>query len=124
VQQGILESKALKLTVPKTWSPRKRQPNGRRAPAYLALIEHFQLRPFRTEGAYEVALGVLDSLALREMGSLDSGEQDNLDTLRLQVEAYDREHVELESQSYDPLTMLKYVVQEGGMTQADLWVGF
>jgi antitoxin component HigA of HigAB toxin-antitoxin module len=73
---------------------------------------------------YRAALGVLDSLTVREEGSLDAGEQDYLDTLTMLVEAYDREGFELESQAHDPLTMLKYVMQESGMTQGLTLAGF
>jgi len=36
------------------------------------------------------------------------------------VESYDREHHDVETEDGDPLTMLKYAMQESGMTQADL----
>jgi HTH-type transcriptional regulator/antitoxin HigA len=36
------------------------------------------------------------------------------------VEAYDREHHDIDTHHLDPLSMLKYLMQESGMTQADL----
>jgi HTH-type transcriptional regulator/antitoxin HigA len=36
------------------------------------------------------------------------------------VEAYDREHHDFDTAERDPLTMLKYLMQESGMSQADL----
>jgi HTH-type transcriptional regulator/antitoxin HigA len=36
------------------------------------------------------------------------------------VEVYDREHLDEDSDQCDPLTMLKYLMQESGMTQGDL----
>ena len=36
------------------------------------------------------------------------------------VEAYDREHDDSENGGRDPLTMLKYIMQESGTTQTDL----
>jgi len=99
---------------------RKRRANGRPAPAYLALIDIFPLRPLRSERDYDAAVAVLDTLAVRAEGSLDPGEQDYLDTLTMLVEAYDREHYDDAPKDRDPLTVLKYVMQESGMTQVDL----
>jgi HTH-type transcriptional regulator/antitoxin HigA len=99
---------------------RKRPANGRPAPAYLALIDVFPLRPLRSERAYDAAVAVLDTLAVRPEGSLDPGEQDYLDTLTMLVEAYDQEHYDIDTEHGDPLAMLKYLMQESGMTQADL----
>jgi HTH-type transcriptional regulator/antitoxin HigA len=86
----------------------------------LALIDSFPLRPLRSERDYDAAVTILDALAVRPEGSLDPGEQDYLDTLTMLVEAYDREHYEIGVRHGDPLSMLKYVMQESGMTQADL----
>jgi HTH-type transcriptional regulator/antitoxin HigA len=107
-------------TAAKSRTARKRQANGRLAAAYLALIQNFPLRPLRSEREYDAALTVLDSLAVRPEGSLDPGEQDYFDTLTILVEAYDREHYVTEMEHCDPLTMLKYVMEGSGMTQADL----
>jgi HTH-type transcriptional regulator/antitoxin HigA len=94
--------------------------NGRPAPAYLALIDLFPLRPLHSERDYDAAVTVLDTLVVRPEGSLDPGEQDYLDTLTMLVEAYDREHHDIAAQHQDPLSMLKYLMQESGMNQADL----
>jgi HTH-type transcriptional regulator / antitoxin HigA len=110
----------LKPTETKTRSAGKRQANGRPAPAYLALIDLFPLRPLRSQRDYDAAVVVLDTLAVRPEGSLEPGEQDYLDTLTMLVEAYDREHYDGDTEPRDPLAMLKYLMQESGMTQADL----
>lgn len=94
--------------------------NGRPAPAYLALIDRFPLRPLRSERDYDAAVAVLDALAVRPEGSLDPGEQDYFDTLTILVETYDRDHDETVNEPGDPLTTLKYLMQESGMTQAAL----
>jgi HTH-type transcriptional regulator/antitoxin HigA len=110
----------MKQTATKSRAAGKRQANCRPAPAYLALIDIFPLRPLRSERDYDAAVTVLDTLAVRPEASLDPGEQDYLDTLTMLVEAYDREQHDVDTESRDPLTMLKYVMQESGMTQADL----
>src|SRR5712692_6864516 len=110
----------MKQTATKARPAGKRQANRRPAPAYRALIDIFPLRPLRSERDYDAAVAVLDTLAVRPEGSLDPGEQDYLDTLTMLVEAYDREHHDIGTQHRDPLSMLKYLMQESGMTQADL----
>ena len=98
----------------------RRSANGRPAPAYLALIDRFPLRPLRSERDYDAAVAVLDALAVRPEGSLHVGEQDYLDTLTMLVEAFDQDHHGMDAAQGDPLSMLKYLMQESGMTQADL----
>jgi HTH-type transcriptional regulator / antitoxin HigA len=110
----------LKPTGTKTRPAGRPRTNGRPTPSYLALIDRFPLRPLRSERAYDAAAAVLDTLVVRPEGSLDAGEQDYLDTLTLLVEAYDREHPGLPTPPADPLTMLKYLMRESGMTQAGL----
>ena len=110
----------MKQTATKTRRPGTRQANRRPAPEYLALIDIFPLRPLRSERDYDAAVTVLDALAVRPEGSLDPGEQDYLDTLTMLVEAYDLDHHDVGTEHRDPLTMLKYLMQESGMTQADL----
>jgi HTH-type transcriptional regulator/antitoxin HigA len=97
-----------------------RQGKRRPAPAYLALIDLFPLRPLRSDRDYDAAVKVLDRLAVRPEGSLEVGEQDYLDTLTLLVEAYDRDHCAPDAEPRDPLAMLNYLMQESGMTQAEL----
>jgi HTH-type transcriptional regulator/antitoxin HigA len=108
----------MKPLATKSRRPGKKRTAGRPSPSYLSLIERFPLRPLRSEPDYEAAAAILDGLAVRPEGSLDAGEQDYLDTLTLLVEAYDREHEELNRHA-DDLSMLKYLLQESGMTQAD-----
>jgi HTH-type transcriptional regulator / antitoxin HigA len=110
----------MKQTPTKTRAAAKRRANGRPSPAYLALIDNFPLRPLRSDRDYDAAATVLDSLAVRPEGSLGAGEQDYFDTLTLLVEAYDREHDDVVTEDRDPLSLLKYLMQESSMTQADL----
>ena len=98
----------------------KRRANGRPDAAYLALIERFPLRPLHSERDYDAAVAVLDMLAVRPEASLQRGEQDYFETLTMLVEAYDQEHHGIDAEDCDPLAMLKYLMQESGMTQADL----
>lgn len=99
---------------------RKRQDNGRLAPSYLGLIDQFPLRPLRTARDYATAAAIIDTLAVRPEGSLDRGEQDYFDTLTMLVEAYDRAHIDFGRPGRDPLATLQYLMEECGMSQADL----
>jgi HTH-type transcriptional regulator/antitoxin HigA len=110
----------MKRPATKTRGSGKRNANGRIAPTYLALIKRFPLRLLRSEREYDTAAAVLDCLAVRPEGSLDPGEQDYFDALTLLIEEYDRIHCNLDAPDGDPLTMLQYLMQEAGMTQADL----
>jgi HTH-type transcriptional regulator / antitoxin HigA len=110
----------MKQTPSQARASAKRPAHRRPAPGYLALIDIFPLRPLRRGRDYDAAVAVLDSLAVRPEGSLSVGEQDYFDTLTLLVEAYDREHDDVGAEDRDPLSMLKYLMQESGMTQADL----
>jgi HTH-type transcriptional regulator/antitoxin HigA len=115
-----MEEAAMKQPATKARPGRQRPVNSRPAAAYLALIGQFPLRPLRSEQDYDAAVALLDTLAVRPEGSLHPGEQDYLDTLTMLVEAYDQEHHDLAAQPGDPLSMLQYLMQESGMTQAQL----
>jgi HTH-type transcriptional regulator/antitoxin HigA len=115
-----MEKEPMSQTAAKPRTGRNRQLNGRPAARYLALIQNFPLRPLRSEREYDAALSVLDSLAVRPEGSLEPGEQDYFDTLTMLVEAYDEDDYAAEMKHGDPLAMLKYIMQESGMTQAEL----
>jgi HTH-type transcriptional regulator/antitoxin HigA len=110
----------MKQTAAKARPGEKRRESFRPTPTYLALIDRFPLRPLRSERDYDAAVAVLDALAVRPEGALDPGEQDYLDTLTMLVEAYDREHYEIDTEPHDPVSMLKYLMEESGMTQAGL----
>src|SRR6266851_9995897 len=110
----------MKQTATKVRGHRNRKSSRRPDAIYLALIQNFPLRPLRSEREYDVALTVLDSLAVRPEGSLEPGEQDYFDTLTMLVEAYDQEHYPTEMEHGEPLGMLKYLMQESGMAQAEL----
>jgi HTH-type transcriptional regulator / antitoxin HigA len=107
-------------TIDKIRSPRKRHGNDKPTPEYLQLIGCFALRPLRNEKDYDAAAAVLDKLAVQPEGSLSRGEQDYFETLTMLVEAYDREHYSLPDHKSDPLEMLKYAMEESGMSQAEL----
>jgi HTH-type transcriptional regulator/antitoxin HigA len=110
----------VKQSATKTRRTRKRQARRPPGASYLALIDLFPLRPLHGEEDYDAAVTILDTLSVRPEGSLDPGEQDYLDTLTMLVEAYDREQDDTGVEHLDPLTTLKYLMQESGMTRADI----
>jgi len=116
----LLETQLMRQTATKSRNRARRGHTDRANSDYLGLIAAFPLRALHDDKDYDAALQVLDALALRPEGSLSAGEQDYFDALTILVEAYDREVQELDSGRREPLPMLKYAMQESGMTQADL----
>jgi antitoxin component HigA of HigAB toxin-antitoxin module len=115
-----MERRVVKSMVVKNRRNGRAMAQAQPAASYLALIHSWPLRPIRTERDYERAIAQLDELAVRPEGSLDAGEQDYLDTLTMLVEAYEQVHVELQAAQDDPLATLRYLMDESGMSQADL----
>jgi HTH-type transcriptional regulator/antitoxin HigA len=92
-----------------------------RVPAdYLALVKRFPLRQIRDDAHYDAAASVIDTLAIRDEGTLTPGEQDYLDALALLVEAYDREHHDLGPDKRTPVQRLKSLMQSSGMSSSRL----
>src|SRR5260370_37431800 len=107
-------------TAAKPRTGRNRQLNGCPAARYLALIQNFPLRPLRSEREYDAALSVVDSLAVRPEGSLEPGEQDYFDTLTMLVEAYAEGDDAAGMKHGDALAMMRYIMRERRMTQAEV----
>jgi HTH-type transcriptional regulator/antitoxin HigA len=104
----------------KTTSALKKRGETTSNPAYMALIRRFPLHPLRDDKDYDAAAEVLDRLAVRPEGSLSPGERDYFETLIMLVEAYDEQHANLAAPDLSPLDMLKYLMEQSGMTTADL----
>jgi HTH-type transcriptional regulator/antitoxin HigA len=99
--------------------PKKRRPAPVSAD-YLALIRRFPLHPLRDDRDYDAAVEALDNLAVRPEGSLTPGEQDYFETLTMLVQAYDEQQADLATADISPLDMLKYLMEQSGMSTADL----
>jgi len=110
------------MSTPTTTRPRRhRRRTARKAAGdYLCLVCEFPLCPLRNDGEYEAAAAILDRLAVRPEGSLSPGEQDYLDTLTLLVQAYDAERVSAKAAKMTPVDVLKYLMNQSGMTDAEL----
>lgn len=88
--------------------------------SYMALIRRFPLRPIRNDRDYTAAVGVLNTLAVRDEGTLDPGEQDYLETLTLLVESYDDRHFRIDTTDVTPLELLKHLMANSQMSVSDL----
>jgi HTH-type transcriptional regulator/antitoxin HigA len=86
------------------------------APAYLALIRRFPLRPIRTDAELDAASDLIDELTGRD--DLSSAEFDYLDVLGDLVEKYEDEHVEMPH--VGDAAMLRSLMDEKGVRQADV----
>jgi len=74
---------------------------------YFALVKRFPLRPIRNAREYDAAVELMNTLAVRDEGMLDPGQQDYLDTLTLLVESYDKHNVRIDTSDVTPLEVLK-----------------
>lgn len=83
---------------------------------YFELIQHFPLRPIRSDKELEQAMAMLDALIDRE--NLDPGEKDYLDVLSDQVERYEEGHVRIPPAS--DAEMLRHLVEAKQVTQAQV----
>lgn len=98
----------------------KRRPSAHREnlARYMELVQRFLIRPLRSEPDYDMAVRVLDDLAGR--GDLDTGEADYLAALTRFVEDYDDEHYAVPPPEMSPLEVLSYLMEQRGLSRADL----
>lgn len=76
-----------------------------------------EIHPIRTEADYDAAVVEIERLWGAEPGTDDG---DKLDILATLVEKYENEHWPIDTARVDPIDMLKYLIEEGGHTQAEL----
>ncbi len=88
--------------------------------SYMELIAAFPLVPICSEQQYDASIAVLDSLAVRDESSLDSGTAAYLAGLTQFVRDYERERHAIAAESLPPLEMLQHLMKQAGMTAADL----
>ena len=79
-----------------------------------------ELVPIKSESHYDDAVAFLKKLAIRDEDSLDSGESAYLEALCFFVENYQQKHHQISIKKMSPLAALKYLMQESGMSIADL----
>jgi len=87
---------------------------------YLDLVKQFPLVPIKTERHYDQAVAFLKKLAICDEGTLTTGESAYLEALTLFVEDYQNKHHRRAIRRMTPLEALKYLMQESGMSPADL----
>ena len=87
---------------------------------YLELVKRFPLVPIKNETHYDEAVAFLKKLAIRDEGTLDTGEAAYLDALTLFVEDYQNKRHRIETRQMTPLEAVKYLMEESQMKPADL----
>jgi HTH-type transcriptional regulator/antitoxin HigA len=76
------------------------------------------IRPIRTEEEYEAALAEIERLWGAPQGT---EEGDKLDAVIALVGVYEDKHWPIEEdETFDPVEVLRYAIDEGGHTQAEL----
>jgi HTH-type transcriptional regulator/antitoxin HigA len=96
----------------RTKSPRQ---SSKLPDTYFALVQRHPLRSIQSEAELDAAQAVIDDLLRQE---LDAGGMAYLDALSDLVILYEREHHPIDPLPPDEL--LTYLLQENGMSQADL----
>ena len=84
---------------------------------YGALVMMFMPRAIHDEVDYENTVEVIDALAGHD---LTDGQELYLDTLSTLVAAYEDGHHALKSRGLAPVEAVKFLMEEQGMTAADL----
>jgi HTH-type transcriptional regulator/antitoxin HigA len=92
---------------------------GRREDRYLELVRRFPLRPLRTDTDLDAAVAVVDDLL--DQADLSDAEQDYLDVLSDQIEAFESEAVPM--RPVGDADMLRFLIQSLGATQASVATG-
>jgi HTH-type transcriptional regulator / antitoxin HigA len=83
---------------------------------YRQLIHRFPLRPLRSDNDLDAAIEVLNELIDR--GDLATEEEDYMEVLGSLVHAYETEHHPMPKAT--PVAVLRYLLEENGLTQAHL----
>jgi HTH-type transcriptional regulator/antitoxin HigA len=83
-------------------------------------IAKSKLCSIRSPAEYDAAVAMLEQLVMRDEDSLDAGEADYLEVLESLVEAYDDEHYPMPASDATPLDVLKFLVEQAGMSTSDL----
>ena len=87
---------------------------GKAEDRYLELVRRFPLRPLRSDADLDAAVAVVDELLDRD--ELSEPEQDYLDVLSDQIEAYEAEAVPI--RPVGDADMLRFLIENRGATQA------
>ena len=77
----------------------------------------YLLKPIRTRGDYNRAMHIIEMLAGRT--DLNTDQEAYLESLSILVEAYEKEHFEIEPKS-TPLETLKFLLEQNGLSGSDL----
>lgn len=76
--------------------------------------------PIHNAVDYDRAVVVVNQLAICPEGSLAPDDQDRLDIFTDLIEAYDRQHYRLKIDHLTPVELVKFLMQEHGMSASDL----
>ena len=95
-------------------------PPVRTSDSYLSLIKRFPIREIRTPAEHRAAHAIVHELMLRGDDDLDDGEVDYLSALARFIEDYERSHFLRDVPKATPLQVLKFLMEQRGMSSTDL----
>jgi len=87
---------------------------------YLNLVRHFPLRPIRSKAEHRRGLAIMTELSAKGDERLTPGQADYVAALGRFVADYEQEHVLAGLSSATPLEVLAHLMEERGMSPADL----
>ncbi|MCL2640268.1 MAG: hypothetical protein FWD53_05435 [Phycisphaerales bacterium] len=87
---------------------------------YLELVRAFPPRIIRTAREYDATLAVIHKITAKGEEALTRDELDYLDAMEMLIDRYDDEHYPMLEDKRTPLERLQYVMEESGMSTADL----
>lgn len=85
---------------------------------FTGLFGLYPLRPIKDEVDYGNVLEIARELIPRRR--LNKDQRDYLETLTLLIEKYENEHHNIDTDSLEPIEILKYILEEKGWTGSDL----
>ncbi len=85
---------------------------------FSGLARQFEVRPIRSQRELDLAMQIIDSLAIRDR--LTADQRDYLEALSTMVEVYERDHTSATAAGMSPVEALRFLLEENGMSGSDL----
>jgi HTH-type transcriptional regulator/antitoxin HigA len=94
--------------------------NRKAADDYLALVQRFPLVAIRSRAECDAAAAFIAPLAVKGEDGLTAGEADYLYAMSDLIAAYEDAHPVPATVAVDPISVLRFLIDEHGMSASDL----